>query len=44
MKMQEWQWKIVREVLYDYLDEYDHREDVREILIKMNEQYGKYYK
>jgi len=42
MKIQEWQWKIVREVLYDYLDEYDHREDIREILIQMNEQYGSY--
>ncbi len=27
-----------KEVLYDYLDEYDHREDVREVLIKVNEQ------
>ena len=42
MKIQEWQWKIVREVLYDYLDEYDYREDIREILIQMNEQYGSY--
>ena len=42
MKIQEWQWKIVREVLYDYLDEHDHREDIREILIQMNEQYGSY--
>jgi len=38
VKMQEWQWNIVKEVLYDYLDEYDHREDVREVLIKVNEQ------
>jgi len=28
----------VKEVLYDYLDQYDHREDVREVLIKINEQ------
>ena len=30
------QWNVVKEVLYDYLDQYDHREDVREVLIKMN--------
>ena len=33
------QWNVVKEVLYDYLDQYDHREDVREVLIKMNQQY-----
>ena len=38
VKMQEWQWNIVKEVLYYYLNEYDHREDVREVLIKVNEQ------
>ena len=38
IKIQKWQWNIVKEVLYDYLDEYDHREDVREVLIKVNEQ------
>ncbi len=38
VKMQVWQWNIIKEVLYDYLDEYDHREDVRQILIKVNEQ------
>jgi hypothetical protein len=32
------QWDVVKEVLYDYLDQYDHREDVREVLIKMNQQ------
>jgi hypothetical protein len=32
------QWNVVKEVLYDYLDQYDHREDVREVLIKMNQQ------
>jgi hypothetical protein len=32
------QWNTVKEVLYDYLDQYDHREDVREVLIKMNQQ------
>jgi hypothetical protein len=32
------QWNVVKEVLYDYLDRYDHREDVREVLIKMNQQ------
>ncbi len=38
VKIQVWQWNIIKEVLYDYLDEYDHREDVRQILIKVNEQ------
>ena len=38
VKIQEWQWNIVKEVLYDYLDQYDHREDVREVLIKINQQ------
>ena len=32
------QWNVVKEVLYDYLDQYDHREDVREVLIKINQQ------
>ena len=32
------QWNVVKEVLYNYLDQYDHREDVREVLIKMNQQ------
>ncbi len=32
------QWNVVKEVLYDYLDQYDHGEDVREVLIKVNEQ------
>ena len=32
------QWNTVKEVLYDYLDQYDHREDVREVLIKINQQ------
>ena len=32
------QWNVVKEVLYDYLDQYDHKEDVREVLIKMNQQ------
>ena len=32
------QWNVVKEVLYDYLDQYDQREDVREVLIKMNQQ------
>ena len=38
VKIQIWQWNIIKEVLYDYLDEYDHREDVRQVLIKINEQ------
>ena len=38
VKMQEWQWNIVKEVLYDFLNDDDHREDVREVLIKVNEQ------
>ena len=37
VKIQIWQWNIIKEVLYDYLDEYDHREDIRQILIKINE-------
>ena len=37
VKIQEWQWNIIKEVLYDYLDEYDHREDVRQVLIKVAE-------
>ena len=38
IKIQIWQWNIIKEILYDYLDEYDHREDVRQVLIKINEQ------
>ena len=38
VKIQVWQWNTIKEVLHDYLDEYDHREDVRQILIKINEQ------
>ena len=38
VKIQIWQWSIIKEVLYDYLDYYDHREDIRQILIKINEQ------
>jgi hypothetical protein len=38
MELSKDQWYTIREVLYDYLDEYDHREDIREVLIKMNEQ------
>ncbi len=38
VKIQIWQWSIIKEVLYDYLDDYDHREDIRQILIKINEQ------
>ena len=38
VKIQIWQWNIIKEVLYDYLDKYDHREDVRQVLIKINEQ------
>ena len=38
MNIEKWQWNVVKEVLYDYLDQYDHREDVREVLIKMNQQ------
>ena len=30
IKMQQWQWNIVKEVLYDYLDEYDHQEELFE--------------
>ena len=37
VEIQIWQWNIIKEVLYDYLDEYDHREDIRQILIKINE-------
>ena len=37
VKIQIWQWNIIKEVLYDYLDEYDHREDVRQILTKIGE-------
>ena len=32
------QWNTVKEVLYDYLDQYDHREDVRDVLININQQ------
>ena len=32
------QWNVVKEVLYDYLDQYDHREDVRDVLININQQ------
>jgi hypothetical protein len=32
------QWNVVKEVLYDYLDKYDHREDVRDVLININQQ------
>ena len=32
------QWDVVKEVLYDYLDQYDHREDVRDVLININQQ------
>ena len=38
MNIEKWQWNVVKEVLYDYLDQYDHREDVRELLIKINQQ------
>ena len=38
MNIEKWQWNVVKEVLYDYLDQYDHREDVREVLIKINQQ------
>ncbi len=38
MNIEKSQWNIVKEVLYDYLDQYDHREDVREVLIKINQQ------
>jgi hypothetical protein len=38
MNIEKWQWNVVKEVLYDYLDQYDHREDVREVLIKIIEQ------
>ena len=38
MNIEKWQWDIVKEVLYDYLVQYDHREDVREVLIKINKQ------
>ena len=32
------QWDVVKEVLYDYLDQYDHKEDVRDVLININQQ------
>ena len=32
------QWNVVKEVLYNYLDRYDHREDVRDVLININQQ------
>jgi len=32
------QWNVVKEVLHDYLDQYDHREDVRDVLININQQ------
>jgi hypothetical protein len=32
------QWNVVKEVLYNYLDQYDHREDVRDVLININQQ------
>jgi len=32
------QWNVVKDVLYDYLDQYDHREDVRDVLININQQ------
>ena len=38
MNIEKWQWNVVKEVLYDYLDQYNHREDVREVLIKINQQ------
>ena len=38
MNIEKWQWNVVKEVLYDYLDQYDNREDVREVLIKINQQ------
>ena len=38
MNIEKQQWNVVKEVLYDYLDQYDHREDVREVLIKINQQ------
>ena len=37
MRIEESQWNVIKEVLYDYLDQNDHREDVRDILIKMSE-------
>lgn len=37
VKIQIWQWNIIKEVLYNYLDDYDHREDVRQILTKISE-------
>ena len=41
MNLSKNQWYIIREVLYDYLDNYDegaYGKDIEEILIKMNEQ------
>ena len=32
------QWNVVKEGLYNYLDQYDHREDVRDVLININQQ------
>jgi hypothetical protein len=37
MRIEKSQWNVIKEVLYDYLDQNDHREDVRDILIKMGE-------
>ena len=37
MRIEESQWNVVKEVLYDYLDQNDHREDVRDILLKMSD-------
>ena len=37
MRIEESQWNVIKEVLYDYLDQNDHREDVRDILLKMSD-------
>tara|TARA_R110000787_G_scaffold241511_1_gene347656 strand:- start:318 stop:494 length:177 start_codon:yes stop_codon:yes gene_type:complete len=37
MRIEESQWNVVKEVLYDYLDQNDHREDIRDILLKMSD-------
>ncbi len=41
MELSKDQWYTIREVLYDYLHDYDegaYGKDIREVLIKMNEQ------
>ena len=37
MRIEESQWNVIKEVLYDYLDQNDHREDIRDILLKMSD-------